>query len=169
VNNTSEKNLDLNEAIRDMDDALSCVSDMEFLGAKSKKFLKEGDMRSNTFCTMPVKFRFEDKHSRINFEKTLKAQTGLRATISIPAPIRDEMKAMKAALSDRYPGEIVVVRLDTATAELRAIRKVDKAESWTQCWERFALPHGILLPGYSASRIHHLPPVVSVAVSEQTE
>jgi hypothetical protein len=79
------------------------------------------------------------------------------------------MKAMKAALSDRYPGEIVVVRLDTATAELRAIRKVDKAESWTQCWERFALPPGILLPGYSASRVHHLPPVVSVAGLEQNE
>jgi hypothetical protein len=169
VINATEKNTDLNKAIRDMDDALSCVSDMEFLGAKSKKFLKEGDTRSNTFCTMPVKFRFEDKHSRINFEKTLRAQTGLRATISIPAPIRDEMKAMKAALCDRYPGEIVVVRLDTATAELKAIRKVDKADGWMQCWERFALPRGILLPGYSASKVHQLPPAVSVAEIEQHE
>jgi hypothetical protein len=152
-----------------MDDALSCVSDMEFLGAKSKRFLKEGDSRSNTFCTMPVKFRFEDRHSPINFEKTLKAQTSLRASISIPAPIRDEMKAMKAALCDRYPGEIVVVRLDTVTAELKAIRKVDKAEGWTQCHEKFALPHDILLPGYTANKVHHLPPVVSVAETEQND
>jgi hypothetical protein len=157
-----EKKKDSAEAIRDLDDALSCVTELEFLGAKSKKFLKEGDSRSNTFCTLPVKFKFEDGQARINFEKTLKQHTDLRASMSVPTPIREEMKAFKAALMDRYRGEIVVVRLDTRSAELRAIRKVDKAESWTKCWERFALPHGILLPGYRANKTHVLPPMVEV-------
>jgi hypothetical protein len=69
-----------------MDDALSCVSDMEFLGAKSKKFLKEGDMRSNTFCTMPVKFRFDDKHSRINFEKNFEGSDRPQGHHLYPGP-----------------------------------------------------------------------------------
>jgi hypothetical protein len=158
----NEQQADLAEMTRDLDDALSCVTDMEFLGAKSKKFLKEGDTRSNTFCTLPIKFKFDDRNSRINFEKTLWAHTGLWASISIPGPVRDEMKAMRAALMERYPGEIIVVRLDTATAELKAIRKFDKAESWVQCHEKFALPAGILLPGYQANKVHTLPPVISV-------
>jgi hypothetical protein len=63
VKNAVEKGEDPNEAVRDMEDALSCVTDMEFIGEKSKKFLKEGDARSNTFCTMLVKFKFDDHSS----------------------------------------------------------------------------------------------------------
>jgi hypothetical protein len=159
---SKEKGSDPTEAIRDLDDALSCVTDMEFLGGKSKKFLKEGDPRSNIFCTILVKLKFEDGQARINFEKTLKSRAGLRASMSVPAPIREEMKAFKAALCDRYQGEIVVVRLDTRSAQLKAIRKVDKAESWTKCEETFVLPHGILLPGYSPNKTHVLSPIVAV-------
>jgi hypothetical protein len=157
----AESDADMNEAVRDVDDALSCVSDMEFLGAKSKRFLKEGDPMSNKFCTMPVKLRFDDKNSRINFEKTLRLHSSLRASMSVPAPIRKEMKAFRGALMDRYRGEVVVVRLDTVSASLYAIRKVDKAEGWTQCQERFTLPYGILLPGYNAGAAGRLPPLVS--------
>jgi hypothetical protein len=59
VEKATENGADPNEAVRDMEDALSCVTDMEFIREKSKKFIKEGDNRSNTFCTMPVKFKFE--------------------------------------------------------------------------------------------------------------
>jgi hypothetical protein len=59
VEKATENGADPNEAVRDMEDALSCVTDMEFIGEKSKKFIKEGYNRSNTFCTMPVKFKFE--------------------------------------------------------------------------------------------------------------
>jgi hypothetical protein len=157
----TEKNSDQGEAIRDVDDALSCVTDLEFLGAKSKKFLKENDPKSNTFCTLPVKVEFEDRNSRINFEKTLKEHTGLRASMSIPALIRDEMKSFCKTLSERYLGEIVVVRLDTRSAELHAVRKVDKAEGWNTCGERFSLPHGIMLPGFVTGSSGKFPPVVN--------
>jgi hypothetical protein len=60
VEKATENGEDPNEAVRDMEDALSCVMDMEFIGEKSRKFIKEGDSRSNTFCTMPVKFKFDD-------------------------------------------------------------------------------------------------------------
>jgi hypothetical protein len=157
----STKKCDPAESIRDMDDALSCVSDMEFLGAKSKKYLKEGDPLSNTYCTLPVKVRFDDRNSRINFERTLREHTGMRASMSLLVPIWDEMKAFKQALIDRYPGEVVNVRIDTVSAELYALRKVDKADSWTPCSERFRLPTGILLPGYKAGAGGRLPPLVS--------
>jgi hypothetical protein len=149
VKNAVEKGEDPNEAVRDMEDALSCVTDMEFIGEKSKKFLKEGDSRSNTFCTMPVKFKFDDRSSRINFEKTLKEHCGLRASISLPKPIRMEMGAFQRALRAKYPDQVVVVRLDTNKKAFYALRKVHGADSWTKCDEGLALPAGILLPEYS--------------------
>jgi hypothetical protein len=69
VAKSEEKNVDKAESLRDMDDALSCVNDMDFIGNKSAKYIKEGDPRSNTFCTMPVVFKFDDRNARINFEK----------------------------------------------------------------------------------------------------
>jgi hypothetical protein len=110
-----------------------------------------------------VKLKFDDRNARINFEKTLKEHTGVRASMSVPIPIRDEMKVFRKALSERYPAEIVVVRLDTVSAELYAIRKIDKAEGWTPCQERFRLPHGILIPGYVAGSSARLPPLVAIS------
>jgi hypothetical protein len=53
-------NEDPAEAVRVMDDALSVVQDMDFIGASSKPFRGKtnADMRNGTFCTMPIKFRF---------------------------------------------------------------------------------------------------------------
>jgi hypothetical protein len=130
---------------------------MEFIGEKSKKFIKEGDARSNTFCTMPVKFKFEDRSSRINFEKTLREQCGLRASISLPKPIRTEMGAFAKAVRTRYPDQVVVARLDTMHRVFYALRKMHGAQSWTKCVERLELPTGILLPDYSARTTIVLP------------
>ena len=45
---------DSDEAIRIVEDALSCVANMEFLGQKSKKFINNWDIddpRNNSFCS----------------------------------------------------------------------------------------------------------------------
>jgi hypothetical protein len=151
-----------------MDDALSCVGDMEFIGEKSKKFVKEGDARSNSFCTMPVKFKFSDRSSRINFEKTLRTHSDLRANISLPKPIRIEMSAFQKALKDRYPDEIVVVRLDMARSRFYALRKIDKSDAWISCGETLSLAPGVLLPEYNP-RTHIVLPAADLAAPNAAE
>jgi hypothetical protein len=154
------------EAVRIVDDALSCVSDMEFIGNQSKKFLsrKADDPKNNTFCTMPVKFKFEDKGARIHFETTIRNYCGLKANISLPKPIRLEQAAFLRALRERYPGEIVAVRPDIGAMSLRAVRKVHGAESWTKCWEVLRLEPDTLLDGYVPREAIVLPPMVDISV-----
>ena len=152
---------DPSESIRIMEDALSCVADMEFLGQTSKKFIGKGgesDPRSNKFCTMPIKLRFDDRSARINFERSIKANCGLRATMSVPAPIRTEQTAFGKAVRARYPGEIVMVRPDIAALEFVAFHKVDGGERWLRCPEALPIPHGILLPHYVPRSVIVLPP-----------
>lgn len=154
------------EAIRVIEDALSCVNDMEFLGTKSQPFINNRDLndpRDKKYCTMPVKLKFDDRDFRINFERTVPTHFGLRAVMSLPQPIRAEQADFNKAIRERYPTKIVMIRLDVRNLSLNAFVKDDGNKSWTKCVEALALPPGILLPGYIAKSRIELPPVTVVS------
>jgi hypothetical protein len=147
----SKDRRDTVENIRLVDDALSCVENMEFLGQRSKKFINKNnldDPRNNTFTTMPIRFEFASRAGRVNFERTLRDCCGARVVQSYPEPIRKEMAIFRNALQERYPDEIVMVRPDTATLRLVAYKKADRAPKWIDCDESHPIPLGIMLPGY---------------------
>jgi hypothetical protein len=158
-----------------MDDALSVVQDMDFIGASSKMFhgKSEEDMRNNTFATMPIKFRFEDRDSRIHFETTIRKHCALRASMSLPWQIRKEQAAFQRAVKTRYPDEIVTVRVDTSTMSLQAYKKADGQKKWSRCPESVRLLPNTLLPDYNPRSVFDLPPAVQVvepaADEEMTE
>jgi hypothetical protein len=151
------------EAVRVMDDVLSCVNDMEFVGPSSKKFISNNsnDVRNNTFCTMPIRFKFEDRSARIHFESSIKSLCGLRAAISLPWAIREEQRAFQRAVKSNYPEEIVTVRVDTRLHLLQAYRKLQGQKEWIKCPESLELLPGTLLPGYSPRQNFVLEPVLS--------
>jgi hypothetical protein len=143
---------DPSENIRLVDDALSCVENMDFLGQRSKKFINNRDLndpKNNTFTTMPIKFEFASKASRVNFERTLRDCCGARAIQSFPEPIQREMAAFRKALQERYPEEIVMVRPDIASLRFIAYKKFDGDSKWVDCEEFHTIPLGIMLPGYA--------------------
>jgi hypothetical protein len=145
-----------------MDDALSVVQDMDFIGASSKPFhgKTENDLRNGTFCTMPIKFKFEDRDSRIHFETTMRKYCTLRASMSLPYAIRKEQAAFQRAVRERYSGEVTTVRVDTLSMSLQAFKKAEGEKKWTKCPERVPLPPGILLPGYNPREHFVLPPLL---------
>ncbi len=66
---------DVVEAIRVVNDALSCADNVEFLGQTTARKIDKRDPANPVtlpFCTMPVKLEFPDKNTRIHFEKTLR-------------------------------------------------------------------------------------------------
>jgi hypothetical protein len=156
------------EAVRVMDDALSCVSDMEFIGASSQKFIskKQGDTRNNTFCTMPIKFKFEDRNSRIHFEKSMRDNCNMRAGISLPKPVRMEQAAFLTALRERYPNDAITVRPDTRSCSLYALRKEGGEGAWIACQERLTLSPSIMLPTFVPRKKVDLAPLIVEAEGE---
>jgi hypothetical protein len=163
----TESAADPAEAVRAMNDALGCVADMDFIGIRSEpiKVREYGNQPVKDCHTMPVKLRFEDKSSRLHFERTIKSVCGLRAAMSLPKPIREEQAVLARALRDRYPGFIVTIRPDPETLHWTAFRKVHGEGRWTKCPEIVPIPHGILLPGYNIRKDIPLPPVAVVAVA----
>jgi hypothetical protein len=159
------------EAVRIMDDVLSCVDDMEFVGSGSKKFLSKNleDPRNNTFCTMPIRLKFGDRSTRIHFETSVKKYCNLRATISLPRNIREEQMAFQKAVKTKYPDEVVTVRPDIKHAKLQAYRKLHGQKEWVKCPESVELMPGTLLPGYKPRQVFVLEPEVQVAVPAQEQ
>jgi hypothetical protein len=151
---------DPKENIRLVDDALSCVENMDFLGQRSKKYINNrnlNDPKNNTFTTMPIRFEFANRAGRVNFERTMRECCGVRAVQSYPEPIRKEMAAFGSALQERYPEEIIMVRPNTSTLCLVAFKKFDGDARWVDCEETHAIPLGIMLPGYTPPNRISLP------------
>jgi hypothetical protein len=83
---------DMSEAVRVVDDALSCATDMAFLGQvsgppKQRGGGPENDNRPSNNeneprNTMPVRLIFPDRWSRIHFESTLREKTGMRQHVT---------------------------------------------------------------------------------------
>ena len=166
-----KKDKDTAEPLRLVEDALSCVENMEFIGGRSETYT---DRRRNAppsegepFCSMPVKVTFSDRQSRINFEKTLSEFAGVRASQSYPKPIRNEMTLFRKALQDRYPDMVIMTRPDTANPlNLAAFMKKDGDRKWIQCPETHPIPLNIMLPSYTPPNHITLPDPVEDDVYE---
>ena len=145
------------ESLRLVEDALTCVENLEFLGPRSKPVSNSRDVTDGSFCTMPVKLNFADRDSRVNFERTLRELTGLKAVQSLPQSIRKEMAAFRRALEERYQDEIIMTRPNIHTLEYIAFRKKDGDKRWTSCSETHPIPMGIMLPGFRETERVMLP------------
>ena len=73
-----------------LDDLLSC-SKLEFLGSSSKKYLNNNndkDPLNGKMCTMPVRFDFKDRETRIQAEISLRKICQVRCSTPYPKKLR---------------------------------------------------------------------------------
>ena len=96
---------------------------------------------------MPIRLEFEDRGARIHFERTMRERCGIRASMSLPQPIRNAQKKFQEAIKTSYPDQIVVVRIDTQKLRLNAFHKVDGAPEWIRCAESQGIPYDIMREG----------------------
>jgi hypothetical protein len=87
---SGEHDYDIKDVEDAVDDILSCTK-LEFLGVTSKKFFNKknvNDPRNDTFCTLPVRFEFSDKPTRIQAEKTLRKVWKVSCAVPYPKKLR---------------------------------------------------------------------------------
>ncbi len=134
------------EAVRIADDALSLVKDMTFLGQASKKVNnpRKPDLEH---MSMPIKLEFDDRNSRIHFERTMLDKCNIKASMSLPKPVRTALNKFHDNLKIRYPDEITMARVDTYKLRFIAFHKEDGGPKWEPCPEWLAIPLDILKDG----------------------
>jgi hypothetical protein len=143
---------DVAECIRVVNDALSCADNVEFLGQNTARKIDKRDPSKPItlpFCTMPVRLDFPDRNTRIHFERTVRKHCNLRATVSLPAPIRKYQGLYLQAMRERHRGKAVMVRTDAASLSLIAFTKEEGDRVWTRCPDHHPIPRGIMLPDFS--------------------
>jgi hypothetical protein len=94
---------DATEAIRVVNNALSCTDNLDFMGHTSSKRIDKQDPNNPIlmpFCSMPVKLDFPDRNTRIHFEKTLREDCNLLASISLPPTIRKYQSLYLSAMRE---------------------------------------------------------------------
>jgi len=145
----SEAAADAAEAVRVVDDALSCANDMSFLGQVTKPYNNNrnaSDSRNGTFFSMPIKLEFPDRSSRIHFERIMREKCKIRAAMSLPIGIRKEAEKCRQKLLEQYPEELVMVRAESEGLKFVAFHKKDGEMKWTKHSETFRIPYAAALP-----------------------
>ena len=61
------------DAVTAIDDILSVTTGMSFFGNSTKTYKNPKDTESGSYCTLPVKYKFSDKDTRIKAETTLRS------------------------------------------------------------------------------------------------
>jgi len=133
----------VDESLRVVEDALSCVDNVEFLGLRSQTYKVPGSGVESNFCSMPIRLSFPDKDSRLNFERTIRA-------------------AFRRALESRYDGDMIMARPDPRSLEFIAFRREGGVGKWLPLKESFPIPPEIMLSGYKVSEVT-LPVVAGLA------
>jgi hypothetical protein len=157
---------DANEAIRVVNDALSCADNVDFKGQTSAKRIDKRDPENpivSPFCSMPVKLDFPDRNTRIHFERTLRKHCNLKASISLPTTIRKYQALYLKSMRSHFPGRAVMVRPDTASLALVALVKEEGGSAWRRCPGGHPIPRDIMLPSYK------LPNRVDVPIADVPE
>jgi hypothetical protein len=138
---SGEHDYDIKDAV---DDILSCTK-LEFLGITSKKFFNKknlNDARNDTFCTLPVRFEFPDKPTRIQAEKTLRKVCKVSCAVPYPKKLRTMLDNLITEGKVKYPNSFIrtQVNVDQLTVEAQA----KSGEGWIDLGLKRAIPLNIL-------------------------
>jgi hypothetical protein len=136
------------DAVAAIDDVLSITTGMEFFGAQTKTYKHPSDPNSGLYCTVPVKYEFENKEDRIRAEMVLRDRCDVHCTTPYPPLLRECIKQIIGKVKQEHPNNLVRVVVDTKTlafkASYRASKKGDEKSSWTPYRQSIPIPESAM-------------------------
>jgi hypothetical protein len=127
------------DMVATIDDVLGASIGMTFFGATTKPYKSPSDPNTGTFYTVPVKYDFESRDTRVRAEKILRANCKVRCDTPYPPILRECMKRVIADVKKDYPGCRVKVTVDANNFALRVARWHEKG-GWFYAKEDIPLP-----------------------------
>jgi hypothetical protein len=138
-----EHDYDIKDAEEAIDDILSC-SKLEFLGVTSKKFFNKknvSDPRNDTFCTLPVRFEFKDRETRIQSEKNLRKVCKVSCAVPYPKKLRSMLDTLINEGKKSFPNCFIRTRVNMDDLTIEAHAKT--GEGWVDLGLKCAIPLNI--------------------------
>jgi hypothetical protein len=142
---------DIKDAEEAIDDILSCVK-LDFMGTTSKKFYNKKnpqDPRNETFCTIPVKFEFKDRLTRMQAEKTLRKVCGVSCAVPYPKKLRSMLDMLISEGKKKYPDNFIRTRVNVEELTVEAHAK--SGNNWIDLGLKCNIPTNICDLGIDVS------------------
>jgi hypothetical protein len=119
-----------------IDDALSVVTGMKFYGRATKSYQKANDPLSGSFCTVPVRYDFQDKETRSYAENVLRDKCKVQCSTPYPIILRETIRQVINGVKAEYPNSYVRVSVDTSDMCLRVARRpmIDPGSNAEKSW-----------------------------------
>jgi hypothetical protein len=134
------------DTVNMIDDVLSVAKGMKFYGKATKSFKSSKDVRSGSFCTIPVRYDFNDIDTRIFAENTLKEKCKVQCATPYPTVVRECIKQLIDNTKKSFPDNFVRVTVDTHNMCFKVFRRkmVDKDYRGRKEW--FTVDDAIPIP-----------------------
>ena len=130
------------EAVTAIDDVLSMVKSMQFFGKSTKTYKNARDPKSGSFCTIPIRYDFKDKDTRIRAETMLREKCKVHCSTPYPTLLRETIRQVISHVKVNYPDNQVKVNVDLKNLGLKVSRRPPSEGGRLQYWKE----HDRLIP-----------------------
>jgi hypothetical protein len=134
------------DAVSALDDIMSVTENVTLFGKVTKPYVNNAnpaDPRNRTFFTLPVRYEFRDRDTKIEAETILRDTCKVDCTTPYPTILRHYIKQVIDHMKVQYPEQFIKVTVDTANLLLRVTRR-HKTKGWYSLDEPIKLPEEVL-------------------------
>jgi hypothetical protein len=119
-----------------LDDVLSVVKGMKFYGKSTKTYRNPRDHLSGSYCTIPVRYDFNDKETRTHAETVFREKCKVQCSTPYPLILRESIKQVVEQTKQKYPDHFVKVNVDTNSMQLLIVRRplLAKGDTSKKVW-----------------------------------
>jgi hypothetical protein len=134
------------ESVVALDDVMSVTQNVVLYGKVTRPYENKSnsqDPKNKTFFTMPVRYEFKDKETRLEAETILRDTCKIDCTTPYPANLRSCIRQVVDHFRKDYPEDYIKVSVDTENLTLKVSRKV-KGDGWYNNKEPIPIPERAL-------------------------
>jgi hypothetical protein len=134
------------ETVAALDDVMSVTQNVVLYGKVTRPYENKKnpqDPKNKSFFTLPVRYEFKDKETRLEAETILRDTCKIDCTTPYPANLLSCIRQTIAHFRRDYPEDYIKVSVDTQDLTLRVSRKV-KGDGWYNHKEPIPIPERAL-------------------------
>jgi len=128
------------EAMAAIEDVLSVTKSVSFFGAATKTYKITRDSNSGAFCTVPVKYAYKDKDTRIRVETILRSRCKVNCSTPYPPILRECIRKTIDAAKLARPTDFVRVHVDAINFALKLAWRPKESSTWVPYEKPIPLP-----------------------------
>jgi hypothetical protein len=133
-------NIPSDDSIAAIDDVLSLAKNIEFYGRKTKTYTNSRDPKSGSYCTIPIRYEFADKNTRIEAETYLRNNCDVHCSTPYPSILRECIRQVTDTVRKDYPDNQVKILVDTDNFCLKVAKRPSTEGPNKNRWDYYKNP-----------------------------